>query len=101
MQRFPKLYVAESNIHGKGLFAGETIQKGQIIGQVNCKPTKNEGPYVLWINSCQSVEVTGKLRYINHSAKANAVYYNDLTVVALKKIPMHTEITHYYGEGWD
>ncbi len=41
------------------------------------------------------------MKYINHSAKPNAVYYDDFTVVALRNIKADEEITHYYGEGWD
>lgn len=93
--------VAKSNIHGKGLFAEKPIRKNTIIGEVKGRKTSEDGPHVLWLNDGQGFLVENEMRYINHSAKPNAVYYDDLTVVALKDIKAGEEITHYYGEDWD
>jgi len=92
-----KTYAADSKIHGKGLFAGQNIRAGTVIGWLESRPSKADGAYVLWLSQTQAVEVTCDLRYINHSDKPNACYYDDLSVVALRDIPAHDEITHNYG----
>jgi len=89
-------YVANSKIHGKGLFAGDHIPAGTVIGWFTSIPTSIDGDYVLWLSEKQAVEVTCDLRYINHSDHPNACYYDDLSVVALHDIPPHAEITHNY-----
>ena len=97
----PLVAVKKSKIHGHGLFARKSIKAGEIIGEVRGKPTKKDGPYVLWMdNAKQGFEVSCILKYINHHHKANACYYDDLTVVALKDIRKGEEITHNYGEDW-
>ena len=91
----------KSKIHGNGLFARKNIKAGEIIGEVKGKPTKKNGPYVLWMNDdTQGFEVSCILKYINHHQQANACYYDDLTVVALKDIRKGEEITHNYGQEW-
>ncbi len=96
-----KLYaVKQSAIHGKGLFAHCDIKKGTVLGDLKYKPTKKDGPYVLWVNKNLSVQVTCDLKYINHNSKPNAAYYEDLQVVTLKNIKKGEEITHDYGDEW-
>lgn len=98
----PLVTVKKSKIHGNGLFARKNIKAGEIIGEVKGKPTKKDGPYVLWIDNLNhGFEVSCILKYINHDSSANACYYDDLTVVALKDIKKGEEITHNYGEDWD
>ena len=49
----------------------------------------------------QGIEVLCNLKYINHSEDPNACYYDDLSVVALRDIEPHEEITHnYYSNDW-
>jgi len=90
-------YVATSAIHGKGLFASTSIPGGTIIGRLNGKPCSTDGDYILWINEREGIEVLCELRYINHSDEPNACYYDDLSVVALRDIEPHEEITHNYN----
>jgi SET domain-containing protein len=97
----PMVTVKKSKIHGHGLFAKKDIKAGAIIGEVKGKPTKKDGPYVLWMDDVkQGFEVSCVLKYINHHQQANACYYDDLTVVALKDIRKGEEITHNYGDDW-
>lgn len=97
----PLVYVKESKIHGKGLFAKKNIKSGQIIGELKTKPAKKDGPYVLWMDDDKvGREVQCIFKFINHDNKPNACYYDDLTVVALKNIKKGEEITHFYGEEW-
>ncbi len=93
-----KVYVEDSGIHGHGLFAKTQIRKGEVIGNIAPKRAKKNGPYVLWINDNEGYKVDGPLKYINHSSKPNAAYYDDLSVVALRNIKVDEEITHNYGD---
>ena len=90
-------YVADSKIHGKGLFAASRITRGSVIGWLEGVPCRHDGCYVLWISPTEAFEVTCDLRYINHADKPNACYYDDLSVVALRDIAAHQEITHNYA----
>lgn len=92
-----RIYVANSKIHGKGLFAESTIAAGTTIGWLQGRPTDVDGAYVLWISERQGIEVFCDLRYINHSDHPNACYYDDLSVVALTDIEADEEITHDYN----
>jgi uncharacterized protein len=92
----PLIYVTTSNIHGKGLFARRRIKAGTLIGQIEGRPTKADGPYVLWLTERKAVEVQCQLKYINHSDEPNAIYYDTLEVIALRDIQRDEEITHNY-----
>lgn len=96
----PPVYVQQSAIHGKGLFASRNIKKGELLGTFSYKKAKKDGPYVLWLEEGKGVTVLDDFKYINHNNKANAAYYDDFTVMAIKKINKGDEITHYYGEDW-
>ncbi len=96
-----KLIVKTSVIHGKGLFASNAIKKGAHLGLCKVEKTIEPGDYTLWLNEKKTVDVTCKFKYINHNKKPNVVYYDDLTVVALRDIKPGDELTHYYGKEWD
>jgi len=96
----PAICVKNSSIHGKGLFATQEIQKDEIIGAFQYRKAKKDGPYVLWLSEEHGYTVLDDFKYINHSNHANAAYYDDFTVVAIKTIQLGDEITHYYGEDW-
>jgi len=89
--------VSDSKIHGKGLFARTDIPKGTVIGTLQGKPCKRDGTHVIWLSETQGFKVSCNLKYINHADKPNACYYDDLSVVALRDIKAHEEITHDYG----
>ena len=97
------LEVRESPLHGRGLFAVQPIAKGTELGLCQAEPTEDDGLHVLWIDDagCERVQVQCDLKYINHGKQPNVVYYDDLTVVALKKIKAGEELLHDYGEEWD
>jgi SET domain-containing protein len=90
-------YVADSAIHGRGLFAGDLIPAGTVIGRIQGIPSSRDGDYVLWLSADEAIEVTCKLRFINHSDDPNACYYDDLSVIALRDIQPDEEITHDYA----
>jgi len=51
------------------------------------------------LDEALAVEVTCDLKFINHSDRPNACYYDDLSVVALRDIETGEEITHDYACG--
>lgn len=95
------VFVADSPIHGKGLFARNFIPAGTVIGVVQGRPTMNDGDHVLWIDENTGIQVQCELRYINHSDDPNAVYYDNLEVCAVRDIQAGEEITHNYCAGWE
>ena len=88
--------VKKSKIHGKGLFSTEKISKGIVLGTCKTKKTKKTNMYTLWVDD-KPRDITCDFKYINHSKKPNVAYYDDYTVVALKKIKRGEELTHDYG----
>lgn len=99
--------VLPSGIHGMGLFATHAIPADTIIGILEGTPTDRDGPHVLWLDETRGLRVENDLRFINHADEPNAVYYDDMTVVALVDILPGQEITHDYRgddeglEPWD
>ncbi len=101
MKRY--LEIKKSKIHGRGLFARRPLERGAVLGKCRTSPNRNATPtaYTLWLNEEHCVDVLCKFRYINHSKRPNVVYYDDLTVVALKPIKPGDELVHDYGDAWD
>ena len=93
------IYVSDSAIHGKGLFAQQHISAGEIIGILDGVPTSNDGAHVLWLDECRGFHVKCDLRYINHSDEPNVAFYDTLEVCALTDIAPGEEITHDYLGG--
>ncbi len=93
----PSYHVAKSSIHGRGVFAVRKINEGEILGVLKTTPAKTNGSHVLWITEHKKVRVHCDLRYVNHSEKPNACYYDTLEVVALRNISKGEEITHDYS----
>ena len=89
-------HVRPSRIHGHGLFASTFIPADTVLGTLQGHRTADDGPYVLWLSETEGFHVTNDLKYINHAAVPNAVYYDDLTVAAIRDIEPGEEITHHY-----
>ncbi len=98
---YKAVQVKESALHGKGLFAGESIKKGALIGEVSGCETQQESMYTLWLDDQQGFCVQCDFKYINHSRSPNVAYYDDLSVVALQKIRAGDELLHDYGEEFE
>lgn len=96
-----QIYVDDSHIHGKGLFAKNFIPAGSLLGTLEGEFTDSDGDHVLWLNQDTGFLVQCDFRYINHSDVPNAVYYDSLEVCAIKDIHPGEEITHNYEEGWE
>jgi len=94
------VYVGESPIHGKGLFAAVELAAGHWIGTFEGRVTREDGMHVLWIEGDEG-EWTGydginDLRFLNHSDQPNAEMQG-LQCFALTAIPRDREITIDYG----
>ena len=92
-----KLEVRASKIHGRGLFAVNAIARDTLVGVCEVEPADPPGPHTLWCDS-GPVNVVCDLRFTNHSANPNVVYYDSLRVVALRDIAAGEELTYDYGK---
>jgi len=95
-------YVAESPVHGRGLFARADITAGTWIGHYDSNETKDNGTHVLWVEGEEPDEWLGfdginALRFLNHSDDPNAEM-SELDLYARRDIKKDEEITFYYGE---
>lgn len=105
------LYLAESDVHGIGVFARQGFDAGQVVGWIT-GPRWNEcGPitHVLYCTEDWDCPVmcVGPLRFANHSADPNTMveYWNPVpgqhpivTVRALRDIAADEELTWYYSD---
>lgn len=95
--------VKRSTIHGRGVFATESIHKGTCIGKYSGPKTHSDGSYVLWVPRCGGslvgIKGTNSLRFVNHSRKPNAAFF-DVELIALRNITPGEEITFDYGLDW-
>ncbi len=98
MRRY--LEVKNSPLHGKGLFAKKALPADVVLGTCKTKKTKEPGLYTLTFDDGSQLDVTCKLKYINHSKQANVIYYDDLSVMTLRDIEAGEELLHDYGEEW-
>ncbi len=104
MKRLSDLVVVrESPIHGKGVFAKESIGEGTVIGVYEGPEVERDGAYVLWVEcddgSFYGIEGRNELRYLNHSSSPNADF-DDEELSAVRAIAPGDEITLHYGDAW-
>jgi SET domain-containing protein len=90
------VYVANSPIHGKGLFARKKLKANLTLGNIEGRPTRRDGTYVLWLSDTDGLRVTNDFRFINHSGTPNCALTGS-KVVTLKAIKADEELTHDYG----
>lgn len=95
------VYVADSAIHGKGLFAVSGIGAGIYIGTFDGEDTQRDGDHVLWVHDPRTDAWIGRrgtnlLRFVNHAARANAAF-DGFDLYALTAIGADDEITIDYG----
>lgn len=99
----PNAYVAESPIHGYGLFARRKIAANEYIGTYQGKATYADGMHVLWLydedtGESEGIDGTNEMRFLNHDRPGNAEFWND-ELFARRKIKKDEEITFDYQ--WD
>jgi SET domain-containing protein len=101
-----EVYVADSGIHGKGLFAGTLISSGAWIGLYEGEETIENGTHVLWVQQSNGddgedlwlgYDGCNELRYLNHSAQPNCEM-DGQELYAARDIVAHEELTIDYGE---
>ena len=105
----PKTEVRESRIHGRGLFATDKIQKGEIVaakgGHIVTREQLREitprlGPVEiqigddLFIAPVTDDERELSMLYSNHSCDANLGMRGEITFVAMREIRAGEELTH-------
>ena len=96
------VYVADSAIHGTGVFASRDIKKGEYIGTFAGSETDSDGAHVLWVyESDEASKPVGRigrnlLRYLNHAASCNA-QFDGFDLYATRSISCDVEITIDYG----
>ena len=105
----PKAIVKESAIQGRGLFAAEPIQKGEIVcikgGSIFNRRTleavsKTLGPAEiqiaddLFIGPLNEQEREGSMIFSNHSCEPNIGVQGQIVFVALRDIEANEELTH-------
>lgn len=91
-----KVFVANSPVHGRGLFAAKRIKADTVLGRLEGMPTFDDGTYVLWITDELGLELTNDFKYINHDKNPNAAY-SDLDVTVLRDVEPGEELLHDYG----
>lgn len=101
MPNMHKLEVRKSGIHGKGVYAIASIEKGTKIGTYQGEITEEDATYVLWITDENGDEYgvngTSDLKFLNHSHKPNAEFDGD-ELHAMRNIKPGEEITFHYGD---
>ena len=97
-----KVEARESGVHGIGVFATREISVGEFIAAYQGRPVDHHGPYVGYCETrkgkTQRYEITGKLRYLNHSCNPNAEL-RGFKLVALRPISAGKEVMIDYTNG--
>lgn len=85
---------------GKGVFAAQSIKKGQVIGIFEGYRVKKNGVHVLWLADDYALQVTNNMKYVNHSKSGNAELRGTV-LYATKNIKKNEEIFFDYNEDVD
>jgi len=103
----PKIYRKKSAIHRYGVYADETIRKGEAIVQykgrklTKAQSDKSDSDYIFTLNKRYDVLGQNIARYINHSCDPNCeaviVGNTEVWIEAICKIKSHEELTYNYG----
>jgi SET domain-containing protein len=105
----PLCLVADSPVHGRGLFARHDIPTGTWIGYYAGPETQENGMHVLWLGAGTTVDGEeewvghdgiNELRFLNHAKQPNGEM-DELDLYAKHDIHNGEEITIDYGEEFD
>ena len=93
-------YIADSDIHGEGVFASKDISKGDFIGIAIKVYSRDRIDKLFGIQEGVDFQRTDLGKKINHQTACNAkqVDDNDYVVFATKFIPKDSEITINYAD---
>ncbi len=99
-----RFFVAESTIHGRGLFAACWIPPHTLLGRYEGPTTEEDGDYVLWVKDDEGewfgIDGENELRFVNHADDPNANFEGD-ELWTLRGIARGEEITHHYGDEFE
>lgn len=99
--RHSNVEVRSSPAHGLGVFATREISQGDVIARYRGRPVDRDGTYVSNHTDAsgheQRHEITGPLKYLNHSCRPNAAL-GGFRIRALVPIRAGQEITMSYGD---
>ena len=105
----PKTIVKESRIHGRGLFARQTVAKGEIVAikggyilaaSTLCEVERRLGPAEIpvadgfFIGPLVELEREGAMIFTNHSCDPNIGVQGQIVFVAMREIEAGEELTH-------
>jgi len=100
----PLCFVADSVVHGRGLFARNDIPAHTWIGHYDGPETQENGMHVLWVDNGVNGEEKwigydgqNELRFLNHADRPNGEM-DGLDLYAVRGIGANEEITIDYGE---
>jgi SET domain-containing protein len=101
-----KVYIKSSPQHGQGVFAALPIKKGEEVlaftGPLLTRAELNERDYHLQIDEGLYLGPSGEADdYANHSCAPNTGFNDGLSLVALRDIAPHEEITWDYSTAID
>lgn len=101
----PLAFVAESPIHGKGLFARVDLDDDTYVGTYEGPATQQDGMHVLWVwneetDEWEGIDGNNEMRFLNHSDDPNADWWGD-ELYTIRPIAAGEEITFHYGEDWE
>lgn len=101
-----QIYIATSNIHGKGIRAGEDIKRGEIIQPIKgkmkfftikCKEDSSLYPNWIGVAKDQWIDPDKPFKFINHSCDPNSGVKGKINITAIKDIKEGEEITIDYS----
>jgi len=102
-------FVADSPVHGCGLFARHNIPADTWIGHYDGPQTRENGMHVLWVEAGETGETgeewigydgNNELRFLNHARQPNGEM-DGLNLYAIRDISPGEEITIDYGEEFE
>jgi len=105
-----KVYVSNSGIHGRGLFAKRSFKPGEIVGRYTGRKTRlssEDHPHVMerYDEDGQLLECVmgvGDFRFINHNSNPNLeIDEETLEFRAVRHIGPGDELTWYYGDEFE
>lgn len=108
----PLCQVADSPVHGRGLFARHDIPAGTWIGYYDGPETQENGMHVLWLENLEDkagedtenewigYDGINELRFLNHAKQPNGEM-DELDLYAKCDIRGGEEITIDYGEEFE
>jgi hypothetical protein len=95
-----RVEVRKSGIHGQGVVATRPMGEGNVIGRFSGRRVDHKGTYYAYSEQREGetcdYEITGPLKFLNHSCRANAEFHGK-SLVALRSIRDGEEVTIDYG----